>query len=376
MSGENRVVDNEVRLLRDHGHDVELWDPAPDTSTGAARLTAGANAVWSAAAARDLRNRISAHGAEVVHCHNLYPALSPSVLRAGASAGAAVVVTLHNYRLMCLPATFLRDGRTCEDCLGRLPWPGVVHRCYRGSLPGSAALAASHAVHRAAGTFGRVQLYLPVSAFVRDKHVQAGFPPDRMRVKGNFTWPVPRRRGPGDHFLFLGRLTPEKGVDTLLDAWRDVAAPLKVAGDGPDAERLRASAPASVELIGAVPASAVPSLLAGARAVVLPSRWYEGAPMVIAEAYAAGVPVVAADVGGVGESVEDGRSGILVSGDGPGPWADAATRLLDDGESERLGEGAIGRWRARHSPEAGIRDLEAAYREAVAATVGGDRLPS
>ncbi|MDP9233048.1 MAG: glycosyltransferase, partial [Actinomycetota bacterium] len=196
-SGENRVLEDETRLLREAGHDVGVWAPEPEVGGSVATARAGASAIWSRGAARHVRDLVRRRRIDVVHVHNLFPTLSPAVLRAARAAGAAVVVTLHNYRLMCLPANFLRDGRPCEDCLGRFPWPGVVHRCYRGSALGSATLAASLGVHRRAGTFDAVSRFLAVSEFVRVKHVQGGIDPERIRIKPNFTRPTERRTGAG-----------------------------------------------------------------------------------------------------------------------------------------------------------------------------------
>ncbi|HUZ83473.1 MAG TPA: glycosyltransferase, partial [Gaiellales bacterium] len=197
-SGENRVVEDEADLLRARGHDVILWSPEPDGGGAAGRARMAASAVWSVRAMRTLRDLLGRHRPDVVHAHNLFPMVSPAVLRV---SGPPAVVTLHNYRLLCLPATFLRDGRTCESCLGRSPIQGVVHRCYRGSAVGSAALAASLSLHRRAGTFDRVATYIAVSDFVKAKHVEAGWPAERIVVKPNFARPARRRQGPGESFL-------------------------------------------------------------------------------------------------------------------------------------------------------------------------------
>jgi glycosyltransferase involved in cell wall biosynthesis len=367
-SGENRVVDDEAALLRENGHDVELWAPTPQDGGGAAKAALAARAVWSQKAAAHVRRRAAAFRPDVVHAHNLYPMLSPSVLR---GAGAPVVVTLHNYRLLCLPATFLRDGSTCEDCLGRTPWRGVVHRCYRDSAAGSAALAASLAVHRRVGTFGRVAAFLAVSEFVRAKHIEAGLPAERIRVKPNFVAPLPRRTGAGEYFLFLGRLSPEKGLDRLVSVWGDVPARLVVVGDGPELGRLRAAASGAVEFHGAVAPEQVPGYLEKARALVLPSICYEGAPRTVVEAFAAGVPVIANRKGALPTIVEDGATGLLVDPQRPGDWPAAASALLDDGVSRAMGEAAHREWRARFSPERGIEDLEAAYRAVTAPARAG-----
>lgn len=365
VSGENRVVADEATLLRSAGHEVTVWEPEPDVR-GARMLATATSAVWAAGAAREVRRLVRDTGAEVAHCHNLFPELSPAVLRAAASAGARVVMTLHNYRLLCLPADLVRDGRICEDCVGKAPWRGVAHACYRGSVAGSAVLATSLVLHRAVRSFASVSRFLAVSRFLRDKHVGAGMAAERVEYKPNFAWPATRREGPGRYFLYLGRLSPEKGCSTLLEAWRSVPAPLVVVGSGPMADELRAAAPPNVEFRGPVPAADVPGILAGARALVFPSVWFEGQPRGILEAYAAGVPVVSSRIGGLPELVEEGVTGIHVRPGDAGDLNRAVGALLDDDESERLGENAWSRWQADFSPERGLDLLVAAYRRALA----------
>ncbi len=364
-SGENRVVMDEVRLLREGGHEVHLWDPSPRDVTGLGLIRTGARAVWSPRAVGEVARAVRQRGIDVVHCHNLFPELSPAVLRAAAAAGAAVVVTLHNYRFLCLPSNFLRDGAVCESCLGGVPWRGVVHRCYRGSAAGSGALAASLTLHRWGRTFEKVSLFLAVSRFVRDKHLEAGWPSEGIRVKPHFTWPAPRRDGPGRYFLFLGRLSPEKGAQTIVPGWRAEHGRLVVAGGGPQAPALRSVAPSSVEFLGPVSFDDVPEVIRGARAVLIPSVSYETFGRSILEAYAAGVPVIASRTGGIPEVVQDGVTGLLVPPADGVQWAQAVERLLDDPESERLGEGAYQLWRKRYGPEAALSNLTTAYREAL-----------
>jgi glycosyltransferase involved in cell wall biosynthesis len=364
VSGENRVVSDETRLLVEGGHQVDVWDPAPADTHGLGLMGTAARAIWSTDATAHVRELIRRSKAEIVHCHNLFPQLSPAVLRAAGDERVAMVMTLHNYRLLCLPATFSRDGRVCEDCLGRTPWPGVVHACYRDSTLGSAALATSLTLHTAFHTFDRVTQYLAVSRFVRRKYVEAGWPEDRIEVKSNFAWKSPRREGPGRYFLYLGRLSPEKGIATLISAWRRSPAQLLVVGNGPTAGALRADAPPNVEFRPTASPAEVPALIREARALLLPSICYEAQPRVILEAYAAGVPVLASDLGALPEAVPT-DSGLLVAPGDAGAWAAAVERLLDDRESERLGEGAWQRWRDQYSPERGLKNLEDAYGRAV-----------
>ena len=368
VSGENRTVADEVRLLRDAGHDVHLWAPSPDGRDGPELVRTGLRAVWSRRSASHVVELIRRHRPEVVHCHNLFPMLSPTVLRAARKA-PAVVVTLHNYRLLCLPATFVRNGGICEDCLGRLPWRGVFYRCYRGSVPASAAVASSLALHRGLGTFDDVDLYLAVSRFVREKHMEAGFPPERLHVKPNFSWQMPQRRGPGEYYLFLGRLSAEKGVDRLLDAWgRQSHGRLLIVGDGPDRMRLIGRAPAGVEFRGALSAEQVPGIFARARALILPSVTYEGAPRSVLEAYAAGVPVIASGTGSLPELVEDGVSGLLVRSADAAAWSEALGAFASANVAHQLGEGARRLWQERYSPECGLVALEDAYARALSVT--------
>jgi glycosyltransferase involved in cell wall biosynthesis len=368
VSGENRVVDDEAALLRAAGHDVTVWSPEPAVRGALDRVRTAGSAIMSRHAVSRVRRFVTERDTQVVHAHNLFPTLSPAVLTAARDAGAAVVMTLHNYRLMCLPGSLLRDGRVCEDCLGRSPGPGVLHACYRGSRPASAVLATSLSLHRSLGTFDAVTRFLAVSPFVRRKHIEAGLDAGRILVKPNFVNAQTRRKGPGGSFLFLGRLAPEKGLDTVLRAWRDsdVPVPLDVVGDGPQAGELRRMAgPERVRFHGAVAPDRVPELLARARALVVPSRWYEAAPRTIIEAYAAGVPVLASDIGALPDLVDHDVTGRLVGLDDVAAWGDALLSLLEDSESDRLGAGAHGRWRRELSPEIGLAHLERCYADAM-----------
>jgi glycosyltransferase involved in cell wall biosynthesis len=297
----------------------------------------------------------------VVHVHNVFPALSPAVIRAAAAEGVPVVMTLHNFRLLCPPATLLRDGRVCQDCLGRLPWPALVHGCYRNSRVATAPYVASLVLHRGIGTFDRIRRFAAVSGFVRAKHIEAGIEPGRIAVKPNFAWPAARRDGAGKYFLYLGRLSSEKGVDTLLEAWRQALGRLLVAGDGPELTRLRTLAREGVEFLGAVPAERARMLTREARAVLVPSRCYEAFSRVIVEAYAAGVPVAASRIGALPDIVEDGITGLLARPDDPASWTEALEQLQDDELSLRLGENAYRTWAERYTPEANLRLLEDLY---------------
>jgi glycosyltransferase involved in cell wall biosynthesis len=202
---------------------------------------------------------------------------------------------------------------------------------------------------------------------VRQKHIEAGIPGEKIRVKRHFAWPSERRRGPGSYFLFLGRLSEEKGVHTLLRAWPRNGGRLVVAGSGPEETRLRALASPSVDFLGTVSPEEAARLVVGARCLVVPSIWYEGAGRVVLEAYAAAVPVIASDMGGLSEVVSHNRSGLLFPASDETALRGAIERLLDPRESERLGEGALKMWKDRYRPEQALRELEKSYLSALGA---------
>jgi glycosyltransferase involved in cell wall biosynthesis len=361
VSGENRVVDDESRLLREGGHEVDVYAPMLESVGGVGLLRAATSTVWSMRAADDVASRVEAWRPDVVHAHNLFPSLSPAILRSVPDS-VACVMTLHNFRQMCLPGTFLRDGRVCEDCYGRGSWPGVLHGCYQGSVGASATLAASLVLHRRIGSFARVDLFVAISRFVRDMHLNAGIGTDRIVVKPHFAWPSARRTGPGSYFLYLGRLSPEKGVRTLVEAWGSIDARVLVVGEGPEREDLRRLAPVNVEFRDSVSPERVPELLQSARALIVPSISHEGAGKVVLEAYAAGVPVLASRGGGLPEVVEDGVTGVLLPPGDPVALTKGVEHLQDDAVSRRMGDAAWRFWKERHDPERALQQLEDVYR--------------
>ena len=351
-SGENAVVDDEIHLLAEHGCDVQRVDVSSDeiaTWPAWRRAALPARVVWSLDGHRLVRAAIQGFRPDVVHFHNTFPLLSPSALWAARSSGAGVVHTLHNFRPLCPAATFFRDGGVCEECLGRTPWPALRHGCYRGSRAATAPLVAMDSLHRALGTWKRcVDTFVTPSEFTRRKYVAAGWPPSRLEVKYNT---VPDggtpRLGPGNGFVCVSRLGPEKGIELLLDAWR-IAFPrgeaqLTIVGSGPSEQaiRRRAAGLQGVEFEGQVDRRDALQAIGRARAILVPSRCYEGFPRVVAEAYSVGVPVIASRLGALEEIVEDRRTGLLVD---PASVDGLAQALLDlagsDELSSRLGRGA------------------------------------
>ncbi|MFF3483102.1 glycosyltransferase [Streptomyces sp. NPDC002701] len=382
-SGENKVVDQEVALLRAAGHRVELFERRSDDI--AARSLPGKAALpllvpWNPAVRSQLADRLRTGRPDVVHVHNVFPLLSPAVLAACADAGVPAVATLHNYTQVCPPGTLQRDGRPCTECVGGTPLPAVRHGCYRGSRSATVPLAVSLLVNRWRWWSG-VERFFCISAAQRDVLVGAGMPAGRLVVKHNFV-PEPeiRRRDTGEHLLFLGRLAEVKGVRLLMAAWDEIAAgggvgvPLVIAGTGPLEREVTAWAAGrdDVRYVGLYDQAQCRQALARSVAVVAPSTWLEAFGLVVVEAMAAGVPAVAAGHGAFTELVEDGVTGLLHR---PGESASLASclRRITAGtdRNREMGRAARRRYEQGFSPAVGLRRLEEGYRTAIAVRSGG-----
>ncbi len=370
--GEDQVFESEAALLAERGHAVVRY-VVNNREIHRAGPVAALQATWNRRVSAEVGALIEQARPDVLHCHNFFARLSPAVYYAAAAHGIPVVQTLHNYRLLCLNATLFRDGRVCEDCVGRaVPWPGVLHACYRASRPASAAVALLLSAHRAVRTWAkRVHVYVALTSFARQKLIAGGVPADRIVVKPNFVDPDPGPgNGRGEYALFVGRLSAEKGIDTLLRAWRLLQGrpPLLIVGDGPLAPVVAEAARSIVgcRWLGSRPRQEVLELMRGARLLVVPSRWYEGFPMVIAEAYATGVPVVASDLGSLGCLVHDKRTGLRFRAGDPDDLA-SKVEWLDVHPEERqdMTAAARGEFEANYSPDQGYRNLVAIYRLAI-----------
>jgi glycosyltransferase involved in cell wall biosynthesis len=369
--GECSVFEAEAALLESRGHRVVRFTAHNDAVETMSRVQVAAGTIWSRPQRARLAEVLERVRADVVHCHNTFPLISPAVYYAARAAGVPVVQTLHNYRLLCPEAKLFRDGRPCESCVGRaVPWPAVTHACYRGDRSASAAVAAMLAVHRGLGTWNtRVDAYIALTEFARGKFVAGGLPADRIRVKGHFIDPDPGPgTGRGGYALFVGRLSAEKGIETLLAAWPRVGAglPLRIAGDGPLADHVAAAAhPGShVQWLGARTAADVADLMGDAALLVFPSECYETFGRVVIEALARGTPVLASDGGAAAELVEDGATGFLFRAGDAGALAAGAHRALAEPD---LADGFRRRARAafldRFSADANYERLIEIYAE-------------
>jgi glycosyltransferase involved in cell wall biosynthesis len=320
--GEDVVFEQELELLRGHGHRVVVYSRSNSEIHGYSalrRLGLAKQVIWASNTYDEMVRLIRQEKPELVHVHNTFLMISPSVYSACRDAGVPVVQTLHNYRLLCPEANLLRNGQTCEKCIHGTLLNSVIHGCKWDSRPSTAVIALMLAAHRARHTWSRmIDCYITPSEFAARKFVEGGLPADKLVIKPNFVHPDPGvRKGSGAYAVYVGRLSPEKGADTLLRGWSLIRGhvPLLVIGDGPLRETLSLEfqRDSRVTFCGLLPRAKVFETLRCARLMVAPSRCYETFAMTIVEAYACGLPVIASGIGAIQELVAHGRTGLLFS---------------------------------------------------------------
>jgi glycosyltransferase involved in cell wall biosynthesis len=329
--GEDVVFEAEARLLEERGHEVVQYTVDNDEVDQIGPLRTGVASLWNRRCYRDVDALCREHKPDVAHFHNTFPLMSPSVYFAAKRQGVPVVQTLHNYRLICPNALFFRDGHVCEECLGKT-WslPGIRHGCYRGSRGATAATSAMLGYHRLRGTWTRqVDAYVALTEFAKGKFIEGGLPAEKVFVKPNFLADDPGEgTGDGGFALFVGRLSVEKGLRTMLEAWRTIGArlPLKIVGTGPEEGVARDGAAQipGVTYLGALDRDRVLAQMKAATCLVFPSECYEGVSMSLVEAMAVGLPAIASGHGSMPFIVEDNRTGLLFR---PGDPRDLAAKV-------------------------------------------------
>ncbi len=369
--GEDTVVDGEVAALRARGHEVELVDVRntdPGDDAGAAeRMRIARRAVWSPDAAEAITHAARSFQPDVAHVHNHAYELSASIFPALAELDIPVVQTLHNYRMTCSATYLLRDGKPCELCVGaKASWHGIRHRCFKGSRSGSTMLAGMQLAWRR-GAIPNVDRFIVLTDFARSIYERAGIPAEQLVVRPNTVRDVGfegAARSIDAPLLFVGRLEQSKGVDVLLEAIGE--HPLVVAGDGPLRATLEASAPANVSFVGQRSRDEIDELMRSARALVVPSTWYEGFPMVVLEAFAAGTPVIASDLGALAEVVPGPVGWRVPPADPVALRATLDQVIADPTDAERRGAAARKRYEQRYTQDIVMAQLEQIYAGVIA----------
>ena len=367
---------------RYQAHLPRLVQLEPPPRGVAARAAVVARMVWSTSSRRGIEAVVRSFQPDVVHLHNIYHHLSPSILRPLAERGIPTVMTLHDYKLACPSYQFMDHGKVCEACLDGHFRHAVQRRCKDGSLGASTVLAFESALHRAFGAYDSIGLFISPSRFLADRMAKAGVHPCRMHVLNNFVHAraVTPKRSPGGNVAFAGRLSYEKGVDVLIEAVSRLGpgVELDIAGDGPERSGLEAlaaaRAPGRVRFHGRLPKERALDLVRSAAVLALPSRWYENQPMVVLEAFACGVPVVTSNLGGLPELVDPGQDGLVVPANDPEALAGALAHVVEDPDRGfAMGQAARAKALEGFTAERHLERLEALYRKAARGLRGQPR---
>jgi glycosyltransferase involved in cell wall biosynthesis len=375
--GEDGVVKAEKSLLEVNGHQVDLLEVSNHEIKNAwDKVTAAVSAIYSHSAKERVSQEIEKFHPDIVHVHNFFPLLSPSIYDACREHNVPIVQTLHNYRLACPKAMPFRDGKICEDCIGQpIPWSGVVHGCYRNSRVQSSVVAAMNTWHRLRGTWQEyVDAYIVFTQFQKNKMIQAGLPTEKFHIKPNFVF------DPGflelnihrsNYLLFVGRLSEEKGVSVLIDAYinENLDIPLKIVGDGPLLSEIQqkvenSNAKNVIEFLGFQDKSTVLSLMRDAQFLIFPSIWYEGFPLTIAEAFACGLPVIAPKLGGMAEIVDNEVNGLHFAAGNSAELAAKIQWAITHRESMNLmGNHARLKYESQYTPNTNYQQLIEIYQQ-------------
>lgn len=374
--GEDTVFRQERDLLRQAGHEVSTFERSNfdvDSYTGVKRLVLIKDVMWNSSMRQEFSEVLHREKPDVVHVHNTFMRISPSIFGVCEQAGVPVVQTLHNYRLMCPAANFFRDGQVCEECETHSMWRGISHACYRGSSAATATVAAMTQLHRALGTWrNAIHTYIALSEFARQRFITGGLPAEKVTVKPNFVDPDPGpRTSDGDYAVFVGRFSEEKGLNTLLAAFeRTPQVPLVIVGDGPPAVELKAYVDQrqmkNVFFRGRLPRQETWGAIKGARFLMQPSECYENFPMAVGEAFACGTPVLCSRLGAMEEIVADQQTGLLFNPRDPEDLAAKVSWAWSHrAELAQMGKQARREFEAKYSPEQNYLQLMQIYQRAI-----------
>lgn len=374
--GEDSVFKQEGRLLEEAGHEVVRYTTHNNMINGLGTSKLLKATLWNSEIYRELRQLIRRERPNVVHFHNTFPLISPAAHHAAKAEHVAVVQTLHNYRLMCPAAILFRNSSPCELCCNKtFPWPGIIHACYRDSLAGSLTVGIMLGLHRVIHTWDlKIDAYIALTEFARKKFIEGGLPANTIAVKPNFIHPDPGPgKGEGIFALFVGRLTYEKGIETLLAAWRLIGTclPLYIVGDGPLAQKVAAAAEQfpGITWCGRLEQEAVYRLMGEAKVVVVPSLWYETFGLVVIEAFAKGTPVIASKLGALEEIIFHKKTGLHIK---PGDHQDLIDNVQwvqnNPDEVQRMRREARRRYEEKYTAKGNYESLMDIYNQAMHAS--------
>jgi len=365
--GEDTVVANEKELLEDNGHDIIPFYKDNDLLKGSLKekVKLIKNTNWSKSTFDEIDVLLQKTKPDVCHIHNFLPLISPSIYDACIKNNVPIVQTLHNYRLICTNGLFYRKGGVCEDCLGKSPMGAVLKRCYRNSIPQTFIVANMLQKHNNQKTWSiKVDRFICLTDFAKEKFVQHGLPESKFMVKPNFVpyqQPIEKKE---DYLIYVGRLEKEKGVELLFETAASINIPIKVVGEGSLSKQL--SQFSNIELIGKKNHSEALDFIANARALLFPSTLYEGMPMTILEAFSLKTPVIASDIGAMRSIIKHQKNGLLFKNNSTNDLIEAVKFIFDNEKKiKEISNSAFEEFKLKYSKEANYEVLISLYQELV-----------
>ncbi|MCE7059703.1 glycosyltransferase [Dyadobacter sp. CY343] len=362
---ESRLV--EENLMKQNGHDVMSFEVNNNTiDSNSSKLSLALNSIWSNSSYKEIKRLIKLQGSEILHVQNFFPLISPSIYYAASSLKVPVVQSIRNYRLMCPNALLFRDGHICTECLGKnTPINGIIHKCYRGSRSATAAVSTMLAVHNSIDTWNRkVNAFIAISRFVKEKLVTQGVHENKIFIKPNCLLTDPGYSyDKKDYILYVGRLSQEKGIATLVKAWnllKSTTTKLVVIGEG----SMPSSKSHTIEFLGKLSLSETYRYMSEAKALIVPSEWHEPFGRVVVEAFANGTPVIGSQMGGIPELISSGRNGLLFEAGNAEQLANKIEILISKDSSE-MAEEARREFLLKYTPEQNYVQLKQIYESVI-----------
>lgn len=378
-SGEDSVFKNEKLLLESNGVEVipfELYNDEIDDSGLTNKLNIAKNTIWSISTKNRLSKLIASEKPEIVHFHNTFPQISPSAYSACKKHSVPVIQTIHNYRFICPGALLQRENAPCEDCVGNTLFPALRHKCYRNSLAATSALVAMISINRMLGSYqNNIDRYIALTHFAASRLIAGGLPEEKIIIKPNYLPdPPPIGQGGTSYAVYVGRLSEEKGLKTLLDAWKlNNSIQLKILGDGPlrsELEEITKANNLNIKFMGYQDRDVILSTVSDAMMQIVPSEWYEGFPMVILEAFACGTPVIASNIGSLEEVIQTGITGAHFTAGNAAELADSITRMseianIHPEQYQQIRMNARQEFEKKFTAKSNINQLMKIYEEAI-----------
>ncbi len=372
--GEDTAFRAERDMLKEYGHTVIEYTDHNDRIKIMSPMAVARDTIWSTYSYNRILQIVKKEKPDIAHFQNTFPLISPSAYYACYRAGLPVVQILQNYRFMCPAATLYRNNQICKICIKKiLPWPSLIYSCYHSSLIHTVVLAAMLTIHRWLRTWQKqVNAYIALTQFGRKLFIESGLPEERIFIKPNFIYPEPQARETnGSYVLFVGRLSKEKGISTMLRAWKLLKdIPLKIAGDGPLMNEVKNivnnNKMKNIEILGFQTKEQIISLIKGSKFLVFPSEWYEGLPLTIIEAFACGVPIIASRLGAMEEIIHNGYTGLHFI---PGNYENLAEKIewswVHKEKMEEMGENARKEFEEKYTSVQNFKILNKIYENAI-----------